>query len=530
MKVFTTTGVCIPKENYMVDIRGCLEQIKAMVDAGQYFTIHRARQYGKTTTLTALGQTLRSEYVVLSLDFQRIGSASFKTEEKFVKAFCRQLRKKGDKAGMPDSIQNEIEEFITRRENQATLDELFDTISMWCELSERPIVMLIDEVDSATNNQVFLDFLAQLRFQYIERKSEPDYKTFQSVILAGVTDVKNLKRKLRPNEEHRFNSPWNIAADFNVDMSLSVDGIAGMLAEYGEDHHMRMDTELVAQEIYNFTSGYPFLVSRICLIIDTQLVGAGFCDFSKAWTRAGVSEAVRRILTEKNTLFDSLMGKVNDNPEMGRILERILFAGDFVSYNAYNIGIADAEMFGFIRDDHGRVAVSNRIFETLLYNYYLSVSELQGSELFKRGANAKMEFVQNGHLLMERILEGYVRVFSDLYGGLAQNFSEAEGRRRFLLYLRPIINGTGNYYIEPQTRNNERMDLVIDYLGERFVIELKIWYGKSYHEKGERQLANYLEHYHLNKGYLLTYSFNKTKKTGMTQVVVDGKTLVEVLI
>ena len=193
---------------------------------------------------------------------------------------------------------------------------------MWCELSERPIVMLIDEVDSATNNQVFLDFLAQLRFQYIERKSEPDYKTFQSVILAGVTDVKNLKRKLRPNEEHRFNSPWNIAADFNVDMSLSVDGIAGMLAEYGEDHHMRMDTELVAQEIYNFTSGYPFLVSRICLIIDTQLVGAGFCDFSKAWTRAGVSEAVRRILTEKNTLFDSLMGKVNDNPEMGRILER----------------------------------------------------------------------------------------------------------------------------------------------------------------------------------------------------------------
>ena len=154
---------------------------------------------------------------------------------------------------------------------------------------------------------------------------------------------------------------------------------------------MRMDTELVAQEIYNFTSGYPFLVSRICLIIDTQLVGAGFCDFSKAWTRAGVSEAVRRILTEKNTLFDSLMGKVNDNPEMGRILERILFAGDFVSYNAYNIGIADAEMFGFIRDDHGRVAVSNRIFETLLYNYYLSVSELQGSELFKRGVNAKME-------------------------------------------------------------------------------------------------------------------------------------------
>ncbi len=106
-----------------------------MVDAGQYFTINRARQYGKTTTLTALGRTLRCEYFVLSLDFQRIGSASFKTEEIFVKAFCRQLKKKGLKAGMPDSILNEVEEFISRKEDQATLDELFDTMTVWCEIS-----------------------------------------------------------------------------------------------------------------------------------------------------------------------------------------------------------------------------------------------------------------------------------------------------------------------------------------------------------------------------------------------------------
>lgn len=530
VKVFTTTGICTPEENYMVDIRNRLEQIKAMVDAGQYFTINRARQYGKTTTLTALGRTLRCEYFVLSLDFQRIGSASFKTEEMFVKAFCRQLKKKGLKAGMPDSVLNEVEEFIARKENLATLDELFDTITVWCEISERPIVLLIDEVDSAADNQVFLDFLAQLRFQYIERKSDQDYKTFRSVILAGVTDIKNLKRRLQPNEEHKFNSPWNIAADFNVDMSLSADGIAGMLDEYEKDRHTGMDTALIAQEIYNFTNGYPFLVSRICQLMDTQLVGGCFADLSAVWTRAGVSESVRRILTEKNTLFDSLMGKVYHNPEMSRTLERILFAGDFVSYNAYNIGIADAEMYGFVRDDHGKVAVSNRIFETLLYNYYLSVNELQESGLFKIGANSKAEFILNNRLFMDKILEKYVTVFNDLYGDQDQRFTEAEGRRRFLLYIRPIINGTGNYYIEPQTRNNERMDLVIDYLGERHVTELKIWHGKVCHEKGEKQLAGYLDYYHLNKGYLLTYSFNKNKKPGMTQAVVNGKTLVEVLV
>ena len=51
---------------------------------------------------------------------------------------------------------------------------------------------MIDEVDSASNNQVFLDFLAQLRAQYIERDIQP---TFRAVILAGVYDVKNLRRK-----------------------------------------------------------------------------------------------------------------------------------------------------------------------------------------------------------------------------------------------------------------------------------------------------------------------------------------------
>lgn len=60
---------------------------------------------------------------------------------------------------------------------------------------ERPIVLIIDEVDSATNNQVFLDFLAQLRSLYIKKEKNPDIKTFQSVILAGVTDVRYLKSK-----------------------------------------------------------------------------------------------------------------------------------------------------------------------------------------------------------------------------------------------------------------------------------------------------------------------------------------------
>ncbi len=74
------------------------------------------------------------------------------------------------------------------------------------------------------------------------------------------------------------------------------------------------------------------------------------------------------------------------------------------------------------------------------------------------------------------------------------------------------------------------MDIVIDYLGERFVVELKIWRGEVYHEKGEQQLANYLDYYHLDRGYMLTYSFNKSKNSSLTMKTVQDKTLIEAFV
>lgn len=124
---------------------------------------------------------------------------------------------------------------------------------------------MIDEVDSASNNQVFIDFLAQLRGYYLKRDKAP---IFHLVILAGVYNIKNLKLKLRPESEHQYNSPWNIAADFDMEMSFTAEQITGMLEEYEADHHTRMDIRAVAEKIYEYTSGYPVLVSSICRHID----------------------------------------------------------------------------------------------------------------------------------------------------------------------------------------------------------------------------------------------------------------------
>lgn len=95
----------------------------------------------------------------------------------------------------------------------------------------------------------------------------------------SVYDIKNLRHKIRPEEEHKYNSPWNIAADFKIDMSFSVTEITGMLQEYEQDHR----------------------------------------------------------------------------------------TGKEIAYNYYEPSINIATMFGFVKNEHGVLTISNRIFETWFY-------------------------------------------------------------------------------------------------------------------------------------------------------------------
>lgn len=526
-RCFNITGACNLQLHYMVDIRGRLEEIKRLVDDGKYFAVNRARQYGKTTTLMALAEYLKKDYVVMPLDFQMMSHDDFTDEKSFVAAFAREIIENAVDI-LPVTTRNQLESFVYEELTSVKMANLFTCLSEWCKNCEKPIVLIIDEVDSATNNQVFLDFLAMLRGYYLKRTTRP---TFQSVILAGVYDVKNIKRKIRPDEEHKINSPWNIAADFKVNMGFSVEDIAGMLSEYEDEHHTSMDVEKMAELIFGYTSGYPFLVSRICKLLDEDIAGSKeFPNEADAWKREGFLEAVKMLLAEKNMLFGSLMGKLSDYQELRQVVYDILFGGEKIVYNPDEQWLDIAMMFGFVENADGTVVIANRIFEMRLYNYFLTTTESQSSEIFRLASRNKTQFIHKGHLDMDLLLKKFVEHFDSIYGDDAEEFDEFEGRRRFLLYLRPIINGIGNYYIEAETRNARRMDVVVDYCGEQFIIELKVWRGNAYNERGEHQLSDYLDYFHLKKGYMLSYNFNKKKEIGIKEIKIGDRLIVEAVV
>lgn len=187
-------------------------------------------------------------------------------------------------------------------------------------------------------------------------------------------------------------------------------------------------------------------------------------------------------------------------------------------------------MFNFVKQVDGAFAVSCRIFEIWFYNYF--ISQDKNSTAFQQGMIEKNQFIHNGVLDIPHLLERFVIHMNQTYKMDHDNeFIENDACKVFLTYLRPIINGIGSYHIEEQTRDHDRMDVVIDYLGKQYVIELKIWRGNAYNERGEEQLLRYLEYFDLQTGYLLSFCFNKTKKSGLlAPVSIKGRTLIEAIV
>ena len=198
-----------------------------------------------------------------------------------------------------------------------------------------------------------------------------------------------MEKLLHAPEESKYNSPWNIAADFNINMSLTIEGIAGMLQDYEMDYHTGMDTAYIAGQLYDYTSGYPFLVSRICKILDEQVAGSGdFPDRSAAWTTGGFQEAVKILLHESNTLFDDVRKKLEEYPELSEMIYALLFTGKSIAYNPDYLAMDIGIRFGFIQCAGEQIAVANRIFETRLYNYYLA-EEMLGSSTYSASMSTK---------------------------------------------------------------------------------------------------------------------------------------------
>lgn len=486
-----------------------------MVARGFYFVINRPRQYGKTTTLNLLTKKLKDQYIVIYVSLEGVGDRIFVSEE----LFCSTIFD-----FFADGIQfvNPEAAKLLRKHQKNICDflSLGRGITNFLQEVEQEVVLIIDEVDKSINHPTFLKFLGLLRTKYLSRNAGADL-AFKSVILSGVHDIRNLKLAIRDEKETRYNSPRNIAAKFNLQMSFTADEIAAMLQDYSRDQELDFEIDLISKEIYKLPNGYPYLVSDLCLVIDE--------DLGRNWTLSGVHEAAKQILREKSTFFDDLIKNIENNPDLKSLVFEMLVEGRKINFNpdAYEKGI----MYGLFDEKEGRLEIHNILFEERIYNYLLEQSNIRSmaGELANVDSG---QFIKDNRLQLENLLLKFQEFVYQEYREQDEKFYEIHGRLIFLAFLKPILSGHGFSFVEAQTRQNKLMDIVITFGNEKFVVELKVWNGKRYLEKGLVQLAEYLESQKLKEGYLVVFNSNKSKNETYTAewVTISDKRIFEVLV
>jgi AAA-like domain len=513
-KRFNTTGTCFPERHYMADVSAKFDVAIKFVKLGEYFAINRPRQYGKTTMLYLLSDTLRKsgEYIVFNTSFEGIGDAIFNDEKTFSIGFVEVL------ANYASVYAPNLEAWLLE-EAPKTHDFklLAKLITKMVIKADKKVILLIDEVDKSSNNQLFISFLAMLRNKYLESATFP---TFHSIVLAGLYDVKSLKFKMRSNEETKYNSPWNIAADFNVVMELLPHEIVPMLKDYAQEQNVSMDFQAVADALFYYTSGYPFLVSAMCKIVDEAIMPK---KAERIWTAFDIEIAADKLIrAERSTTnFDTLVKNLENDPELYDLIYRLVVEGEFIPYNLHAPIVNFALQHGIVSDGPEGLMIHNRIYGEVITNYMTVKTITERKSLYVDTSHPYL--LDNNALDMRKVLLKFQELMKIEYSKKDSTFIERNGRLIFLAFLKPIINGKGYAFKEPGISEERRMDIAVTFFQHKYIIELKMWRGNVAHKKGLVQLGDYLERQHQDQGFLVIFEQNIEKTWKKGWIRANGK-------
>ncbi|MFN2340909.1 MAG: AAA-like domain-containing protein [Halanaerobium sp.] len=360
MKEFNTTGVCIPEKHYMADVSKKIKAIEKMVEAGKYLIVSKPHQTGKTTILYLLRKSLqKSNYRVINITFEDFDQNIFSSTSSFCREFILTIRDRFE-----FSKDTEFVNFIEKEVNNINdFLDLSHFITKMIEKSEQRVVLMIDDVDKSYYNRLFFDFLRMLQAKFNKAKAEED-KTFYSIILVGMHNVNDIKINDSSNELI-YNSIWNIASEFNIDFELEINEIASLLREYSVENKIELNVDKFAEKFYDYTSGHPFLVSKLAEVIDDEIIKGN----GNRWQEKHLEQAVDLILKKKLLHFDILIKNMRKNSKLEKLCEKIIIDGRIINYAIVNPVIKQGKTYGLFRKQNGIIKIHNKIYKQRIHNY-----------------------------------------------------------------------------------------------------------------------------------------------------------------
>ena len=488
MRRFNTAGPVAASKHYSIPplARLNVNYILDLIRDEQYFVLHAPRQTGKTSALLALRDMLNADNdggyrcAYANLESARAAGSELQDVMRGVLG-----------ALASDAIESFGDEFLEQTafgvlNRMGPAIALRESLRRWARQDPRPLVLLIDEIDSLPE-QGLVSVLAQLRTGYYSRpESFP-----QSVVLCGVRDIRDY-----PGADG--GSPFNISADSLRLGDFSPDEVAELLAQHTRETGQEFSPAAL-KRVWRQTRGQPWLVNALCSAACFRSPAGR--DRSRPITEDDIFEAQENLILRRVTHIDQLGRRLRDERVAGIV--RSMLAGEDRAFDSDDVEYA-RDLGLLAADDPPRIA--NPIYAEVVPR----VLTASHQKLLER--RAYHFATAGGDLDMAKLLEAFRQYYRESADALADLPGYLEVVPHLLLqaFLQRVANGGGRIQRE-YALGRRRLDLLVAWPGEegdqRIAIECKLRRDSLERTiaEGKAQLAVYMDRLGADEGHLVVF-------------------------
>jgi hypothetical protein len=493
MRFFNTEGPVRADLHYRLPPlqRWDLDEILRLIDQQKYFLLHAPRQTGKTSCLLALMAYLNRE------GRYRAVYANLETA---------QPAREQVAMAMTDIVQTIAEEatrVLVDPTAMALADEALATtpptralrtfLSRWSDANERPLVLLLDEVDALVGDTL-ISLLRQLRAGYTQRPAAFP----QTVILCGVRDLRDYR--IHSSSEAApitGGSAFNIKAESLRLGDFSAEETRALLGEHTSDTGQAFTPAALAR-VWELTQGQPWLVNALAYHACFRLPEGR--DRGRPIGAEVIDRAKEYLIVERVTHLDQLADKLRE-PRVRRVIEPML-AGTALGEVPTDDRDYLVDLGLLRRAGTGGLVVANPIYREVLPRMLASGPQDSLPQISSTWLNADGSL--NPHSLLDAFLAFWRRHGQPLLGSAP--YHEIAPHLVLMAFLHRVVNGDGTLERE-YAIGSGRMDLCLRYGTVTLGMELKVWHDRQADPltEGLEQLDGYLAGLGLDTGWLIIF-------------------------
>ncbi|MDI6792135.1 MAG: ATP-binding protein [bacterium] len=506
MRFFNTAGPVRCEDHYCLPplTRFDLAEILTLIDQKKYFVLHAPRQTGKTSSLLALMDYLNKEENYRCLYFNvEIAQTAREDVGRGVKAILGKVASQA-RDFLQDSFLDDIwEEMLNKYGGEGALEE---ALRRWAEVSPKPLVLLIDEIDALVGDTL-ISVLRQLRAGYSNR---PSFFP-QSIVLCGVRDVRDYR--IHSDQQKAIitgGSAFNIKAKSLRMGNFTQAEIETLYKQHTEETGQPFDPETM-ELVWDLTEGQPWLVNA--LAYETCFEMKNGRERSQPITAEIVIEAKENLILRRETHLDQLADKLEEDRVRG-VIEPIL-AGGQMPDRLPKDDVQYVEDLGLI-STKGQLRIANLIYQEVIpreltYTTQLTIS--QEPSWYIRP--------EDGRLDVDKLMTAFQQFFRQHSEHWIERFDYKKAGPQLLLqaFLQRILNSGGRIERE-YGLGRLRTDLLLirPYPGgvQQVVLELKLVYGSINRtiEEGLEQTWEYAGRCGTDESHLVIFDRSKSKTWG----------------